>query len=190
MTEKKFQPFTDRLSRDIRNDLSRSLVTVLKEQSISSAQIVGEKYLQENPHPVYRDYIENRLKCYARALAIIKQGNGDPLFQAMVLWDEQLFFEVHEILEHAWMEAGGDEKLFLQAMIRAAGVYIKLDAGYSESAAKIAAKAIPVLQKNSNRLAKYTEPARLIDALQSLATESPKLIGERIDSGKNTNSPM
>lgn len=176
MAEKMFQPFTDRLSRDIRNDLSSSLVTVLEQNSISPAVTVGNSYLHTNPHPVYCAYIENRLKRYSHALEVIRCGDAEPLYQALVLWDEELFFEVHEILEHAWMGAEGEEKLFLQAMIRAAGVYIKLEAGYPIPAAKIAAKAIPVLQKNSERLAKYTNPAKLIDALQNLELGSPKLI--------------
>ncbi len=183
MAEKIFQPFTDRLSRNIRNDLSRSLVSVLEEASLVPAKTVGENYLKENLHPAYCKYIENRLMRYTRALAKIKQGSTDPLFHAMVLWDEKLYFEVHEILEHVWMNAQGDEKQFLQAMIRAAGVYIKLEAGYSAAAGKIAAKAIPILKQNSSRLAKYTEPAKLIDALQNLAVESPKLIDEKIDHG-------
>ncbi len=183
MAEKIFQPFTDRLSRNIRNDLSRSLVTVLKEASLAPAQAVAENYLKKNLHPDYCEYIETRLMRYTHALAKIQQGNTDPLFHAMVLWDEKLFFEVHEILEHVWLDAQGEEKQFLQAMIRAAGVYIKLEAGYSAAAGKIAAKAIPILKQNSNRLAKYTEPARLIEALQNLAVESPKLISEQIGHG-------
>jgi len=36
MSKPLFQPFTDRLSRNIRNDLSESLVTVFKEKTIES----------------------------------------------------------------------------------------------------------------------------------------------------------
>lgn len=176
MTEPSFQPFTDRLSRDIRNDLSESLVVTLQENSLSPSKNVAERYRQQQLANCYEVYIEKRLESYSRALEKIAHGNSDPLYQGLVLWDEQLFFEVHEILEHAWMKAEGEEKLFLQAMIRAAGVYIKLEAGYEGPAERIAAKALPVLQKNKTRLALYTNPDLLITALQKMPQRPPKLL--------------
>jgi hypothetical protein len=176
MTEQTFKPFTDRLSRDIRNDLSKSFVTVLQENSMDSAQKIAEQYLTDNLSPCYIKYIESRLKRYNRCLVKIAHGNKDPLRQSLVLWDEHLFFEVHEVLEHAWMHAEGGEKLFLQAMIRAAGVYIKIDAGYDEPASRIAAKALPILKGNYQRLARYTDPDLLTDALSSPISPPPKLL--------------
>ena len=61
----------------------------------------------------------------------------DYLAIAVILWDLDLFFEVHEILEPPWIKAQGDRKLLLQALIRAAGVYINLELGYTDRAAKI-----------------------------------------------------
>lgn len=171
-----FQPFTDRLSRDIRNDLSESLVAVIREQTISPSQEVADKYLQTRPAPVYCDYIKERLERYQRALVAIGEERANPLFIALVLWDEKLFFEVHEILEHAWLKAEGEEKLFLQAMIRAAAVYIKRDAGYTEVAVRIGLKALPVLENNRHRLAPYTDPERLIQALRQEAVKAPLLL--------------
>ncbi len=176
MSDNLFQPFTDRLSRDIRNDLSESLVTAIKEDSLGPAENIGNQYLRKNLDPAYSSYIQKRLQCYARALKTLRGHTSDPLFQALVLWDEELFFEVHEVLEHAWLQADGEEKLFLQAMIRAAGVYVKIEAGYTAPAAKIAAKAIPVLKNNWNRLEQYTTPTKLIEALENLEVESPKLL--------------
>jgi hypothetical protein len=176
MTEQTFKPFSDRLSRDIRNQLSESFVTVLQEKSMDSARKIAKKYLTDNLSPCYSKYIKSRLERYNRCLAKIAQGNKDPLWQGLVLWDEHLFFEVHEILEHAWMHAEGDEKFFLQAMIRAAGVYIKIDAGYDEPASRIAAKALPVLKKNYQRLAQYTDPDRLTGALTFPISLPPQLL--------------
>ncbi len=176
MSKPIFQPFTDRLSRDIRNNLSESLVSVLKEKTIEPSRIIAKKYLSDNLAPCYNQYIENRIRGYSSCLAKIVGGKSDPLWQSLVLWDEQLFFEVHEILEHVWLHSEGEEKLLLQAMIRAAGVYIKIDAGYGESAGKIASKAIPILEKNHQRLAQYTDPNRLVEALHHLTTPPPQLL--------------
>ena len=62
---------------------------------------------------------------------------------------------------------GRRKRVFLQALIRAAGVYIKGEYGFDEGAAKLAAKALPVLVANRDRLAAYTDPDRLITALRS-----------------------
>jgi uncharacterized protein len=180
MAEAVFQPFTDRLSRDIRNDLSKSLVTVIYDQSLDPARKIAGNYLQANPAPVYRDYINDRLSRYQRVLEIIGDRTNDPLFIALVLWDEQLFFEVHEILEHAWLKTKGEEKLFLQAMIRSAGVYVKRDAGYADVAARLCLKALPVLENNRHRLAPYTDPERLIQALRHGNAPPPLLLTKRI----------
>lgn len=178
MNESVFQPFTDRLSRDIRNDLSESFVTVLKDKSLTPARQTADRYISADLARCYIDYIENRLQCYARALEKIagSNNNADPLWQSLVLWDEKLFFEVHEILEHAWLQTEGEEKLFLQAMIRAAGVYIKIDAGYYDPAVRIASKALPVLERNRDRLARYTDPNVLIEALRQLSHPPPQLL--------------
>jgi hypothetical protein len=176
MTEAVFQPFTDRLSRDIRNDLSRSLVTVIHKHTLDPARQIADNYLQAGPALIYCNYINNRLARYQRVLDTLGEQSSNPLFIALVLWDEKLFFEVHEILEHAWLEAEGEEKLFLQAMIRAAGVYIKREAGYPDVALRIGLKALPVLEKNRHRLAPYTDPDRLIQALGDERVEAPLLL--------------
>jgi len=174
--EPHFQPFTDRLSRDIRNDLSRSLPEAIRSNSLAPAKEVGNSFLQHNLHPCYQDYISERLSRYSRALVKIRSGHNDPLYHGLVLWDESLFFEVHEILEHAWMKAVADDRLFLQAMIRSAGVYIKMEAGYRPQAKKIAAKAIPVLSKYRSYLQIYTNPEILIAALGDVDRAPPTLL--------------
>jgi hypothetical protein len=78
MTETVFQPFTDRLSRDIRNDLSRSLVTVIREHSIDPARQIADDYLQTVPASIYCDYINNRLASYQRVLDSIGEQSSNP----------------------------------------------------------------------------------------------------------------
>jgi len=175
MINQGIDPFRDRLSRDIRNDLSESLLTCLAQHQLTAAQAVATRYLTNDPAPCYAAYIHDRLNRYTRFLALVAGGPADVVWQGFALWDLGLFFEVHEILEQAWLHSCGAEKTFLQALIRAAGVYIKRECGFYDAAAKMAAKAIPVLAANRHRLAVYTDPERLLTALGS-ATEKPPLL--------------
>ncbi|WP_310600057.1 DUF309 domain-containing protein [Desulfobulbus sp.] len=171
-----FDPFRDRLSRDIRNDLSAAMMRCLAAQSLEPARRVADRFLSDSPGPERTAYIRGRLERYGRFLGRAARRPDDTLWQGLVLWDLGLFFEVHEILEHAWMRAEGTEKVFLQAMIRAAGVYIKQEFGFDEAAAKMAAKALPVLAANRDRLAPYCDPERLLAALRVPSGQTPLLL--------------
>jgi predicted metal-dependent hydrolase len=96
--------------------------------------------------------------------------------QGLILWDLQLFFEVHEVLEHAWHGAEGGRRRLLQALIRAAGVYIKLEFGQSRQAAGLAEKACAGLEENRDALREYFAPEELIAALRSLNPTPPALL--------------
>jgi hypothetical protein len=177
MNHPPFDPFRDRLSRDIRNDLSESLLTCMREHRIDPAREVAERFLAAAPGPEQVAYIIDRLERYARFLDRVAEGPADVVWQGLVLWDLGLHFEVHEILEHAWLRTQGAEKALLQALIRAAGVYIKREYGFHEGAAKMAAKALPVLEANRDRLAAYTDPERLLAALRTADGGPPLLLG-------------
>jgi hypothetical protein len=173
----RFNPFVDRLSRDIRNALSSSLVECLQTGSIASAQRVADQFLAENPGEIYSSYINDRLQRYTTAIKKISTGSEDPFWRSLVLWDLELFFEMHEVLEHAWYHATGDTKLIMQALIRAAGVYIKLDCGLVPQARKIAQKSIGVLENHKEFLSNYITPDSLIKALKS-CSPPPKLLAD------------
>ncbi len=51
-----FEPFQDRLSRDIRNDLSATIGTVLDQLDLSEAQEVADRYLSRDIKSYYKDY--------------------------------------------------------------------------------------------------------------------------------------
>lgn len=169
MIDQSFDPFRDRLSRDIRNDLSRSLLSCLQEQRLQPAQMVAQRYLAQNSGQAQVAYIEERLKRYAVFLERAVQGTADALWLGLLLWELELYFEVHEILEHEWRQATGENKKFLQAMIRAAGVFIKGEYGFEHAAASLAAKALPVLEANRSRLAVYTDPEALMQTMRRQA---------------------
>lgn len=172
-----FDPFQDRLSRDIRNQLSATLLPCLRASSVEPARAVAKRLLALHPGVAQVAYIHQRLERYAQFLVRIAQGPNDVLWQGLVLWDLGLHFEVHEILEHAWHRSQGQERLLLQAMIRASGVYIKGDYGYGEAAAKLAAKALPVLEDQRQRLAAYIDPERLYAAMRTPSAPAPLLLG-------------
>jgi uncharacterized protein len=174
MTPQTFNPFEDRLSRDIRNDLSETIFEVLDSGSLAAAEHAASGYRRQDLERIYAEYIEQRLERYGRALATLPNG-ASLIKQAAVLWDLHLFFEVHEILEPAWIAADGDNKRLLQALIRAAGVYINLELGYTRRAAKIAGKTLPVLQELRTNLISQIDIGSLIDALESLSKKPPRI---------------
>ena len=175
MTNLSFNPFEDRLSRNIRNDLSEGLAESVETGNTDKLTQVVENYRQQPLADYYRDYLEDRYKRYEKALKIIREGITDPINQSLILWDLGLFFEVHEVLEHAWYTAEGNMKMTLQALIRSAGVYIKREYGFNDSANRIAAKAIPVLEANQDILEVYFKTEKLVSALKNQEALPPKL---------------
>ncbi len=155
--------------------MSEALAQAITSGGAEPFEQAAARLRLEHPAAIYRDYIADRLARYRRALAAISPGITDPLRQGMVLWNERLFFEVHEVLEHAWLQADGRRKLLLQALIRAAGVYIKLEFGYERQAAKMAGKAREVLATSGDLLRDYFDPAELLAALATLDPVPPQL---------------
>ncbi len=177
MSNHLFNPFEDRLSRDIRNELSEGLAVAIETGNGEMLSETLAKYRQQTLAEWHQTYLEDRYSKYEKALtAIISQGITDPISRGLILWDLGLFFEVHEVLEHAWYTAEGSMKLTLQALIRAAGVYIKREHGYYDSAARIAVKALLVLEDNRELLAKYFQPEKLISVLALPNAAAPKLL--------------
>jgi len=148
---------------------------VLETHTTMPAQRVAETYLRQDLPPVYRAYIRDRLDRYDQALQALPAKKINCLLQAAILWDLELFFEVHEILEPEWIDAQGDQKLMLQALIRAAGVYLYIELGYRDRAEKISHKAIPILKKFKDDILKYLDANQLISALETLPDIPPRI---------------
>ena len=172
-----FQPFEDRLSRDIRNELSEGLAIAIETGQDDSLKATKDKYRQQPLAEHYQAYLEDRCNRYDQALAAIAaNGVTDPIQRGCILWNIGLFFEVHEVLEHAWYDASGPMKLTLQSLVRSAGVYIKREYGYFDSAARIAEKAVVVLAENKALLMDYFDPQVLIEALLNAEAPAPLLL--------------
>ena len=151
----------------------------LQHLDLAPAQEVADHYITMELPPICQQYIDERMKSYRRVVQIIRRNQiEDVLRRALVLWDEKLFFEVHEILEKAWLDSSGKSKLILQAMIRAAGMYVHLEGGNAKGAASMAAKAVAVLEENRGDIPKFFDIDLLLSRLKDVDPEPPKLTEE------------
>ena len=67
-------------------------------------------------------------------------GTGRACRIAAVLWNERLFFEVHEVLEKVWVGASGDERQALQGVIQIAVAFHHLAHGNRRGARSLVAE--------------------------------------------------
>lgn len=94
MAETRFNPFDDRLARDIRNGLSEAFAQGLIKMDMAPALKIARHYLQMPLDPIYETYIHKRLYCYEKALSIIHNERLTSAWdQALVLWDLKLFLK-------------------------------------------------------------------------------------------------
>ena len=173
-----FDPFTSRACRQVRNNLAHGLVTAISTRNPEPAATLVHNYLSGNLSAPIQRYLIARRESYRNIFKRIRAAgltNKDIWPIMIVLWNEQLFFEVHEWLEQAWHQSQGAEKQTYQAVIQAAGVYIHLEAGRSTSADRLATKAADGLSRHCNILAGYFDVTRLLDKLKSRDPVPPKL---------------
>jgi len=172
-----FDPFNDRLARDIRNGLSHALIKGLDQSNPNLVHEVGAGFLNRNLAPGYTEYIQTRLRHYTAIFAETgKDKESDIFSQALILWDRGLYFEVHDRLETLWLKATGTRRLALQGMIRAAGAYIKWQSGQQEAARKMAAKAAAALLENRAALPQQIPNIdMLIRVLRNPAAKFPEI---------------
>ena len=74
---------------------------------------------------MYRDYIHRSTRRYRNVIQ--KAGRlhiTDPRHLTAILWNDGLYFELHELLETFWLETHGNERTALKGLIQAAGVYV------------------------------------------------------------------
>jgi len=184
-----FDPFRDRLARDIRNNLSTALIKGLDQSEPDLMHAAAANFLTRDLAPRYRDYIRKRLRLYDVVFAEIDRARKTDIFsQALILWDIGLFFEVHERLETIWLQATGDQRLALQGMIRAAGTYVKWESGEYDAARKMAVKAATGLAAYRGALPQTVPNLdALITQLRELRTElRPISLRTPIDPKKDT----
>lgn len=150
---------------------------MIRGVEIGAPSAMAAKYRSMDLAPFMEDYLEDRLRRYQRIFEQIKSAGirtDDTYGIAVLLWDQDLFFEVHEWLEEKWLAASGPEKELLQALIRAAGTYVHLKHGRKEGAEKMAAKAVTSLKELKEMDSGAFDVERLIAKLSGLDPVPPK----------------
>jgi hypothetical protein len=169
-----------RLYRDLRNDLARHFMTGLQTGDMQPVHETAARYATLAPADFYHDYIHERLTRYEKTVQTIRDRDiQDPLAVAMLLWDNQLFFEVHEYLEPLWLRAAGLDKEILQALIRAAGVYVHLRQNNPTGARKMADRAIAVFERHRRAVPALVNLKELLPKLRRLDPDPPKLLKQQ-----------
>ena len=171
-----FDPFNDRLSRDIRNTLSEAFIDALAQMAPSGYQAVAEKWLAEKLAAGYVNYIQDRLHHYDLVLEkIITTRLDDALLQSLALWNKGLFFEFHDHLERLWHQNTGDEHQALKGLIKAAGVYIHMEHNRQEVVKSLSTKSLNLIRRYSHCLTFITNLNVLTEKIKNLDPVSPKL---------------
>ncbi|UCD90753.1 MAG: DUF309 domain-containing protein [Desulfobacterales bacterium] len=145
---------------------------------IGPSRAVAEKYLSKETEPFINSYINNRLTRYEAIISQIQSANiqiHETYIIALLLWDQELFFEFHEWLEQKWLNSKGAEKIKSQALIRAACTYIHLEHGRNEGAKKTASKAMANLIRHKELVPAFFNVELLVAKLKALDPVPPKL---------------
>jgi len=174
----RFDPFQNRLCRKIRNELSESLMGAIHSRDLAPSNAVAQKYAPESAEECINEYISNRIERYSVIINQIQSTNiaaDETYIIVLLLWDKELFFEIHEWLEPKWLKAKGTEKSILQAFIQAAGTYILLEYSRDKGARKMAAKAVATMLKYAKLLPDFLDTELLINKLKAVDPVPPKL---------------
>jgi len=162
----RFDPFTHRLSRDVRNTLSVAFARSLADEDPKIFETAAAAWFGRLSHEPCRRYVEDRLRRYRRAFDAVSQLLSYQLLpQIAILWNLKLYFEVHEVAEEAFHEASGSHRRFLQGLILAAGVFVQQDAGRHRAAGSLSKRAYGILDQHRPRLSFMKNPESFLDGL-------------------------
>ncbi len=171
-----FDAFRDRASRDIRNALSEAFVAAWQGEGTDYESLAAE-LRRRHAQPVYQTYIDRRLADYRAAFEERRKfGAPDLMAEMIVLWNRELFFEVHELLESHWHEAREERREVLKTLIQAAAVYVHREAGRLAAAKKMGRRVSSRLDALRAHLAGIRNLDALREALADPA-EPPRLKG-------------
>jgi hypothetical protein len=169
-----FDPFRDRVARDIRNALAVAFVAAWDGDG--DYRPTAARLRRRHPGAVYRDYIDRRLAAYRAASADRRALDAPDLLDAMVvLWNRALFFEVHELLEHHWHEARGEWREALKTLIQAAAVFVHREAGRISAAVSLGRRVSARLAAPGPQLATIADLEVLRGALADPEGRPPRL---------------
>ncbi len=174
--KKRFDPFNDRTSRDIRNALSTALVSELSGDGQIRVREVARQWLSKAVDTAYQDYIRQSLETYLNVIQEIKAAEiTEPRLQSVFLWNSKLFFEVHEMLESVWHGTEKQERKALKGLIQAAGVFVHRGRNHSKAAEGLARRAIENLKNPSPHLDFIEDLSPLMASLMAPSSPPPRL---------------
>ncbi len=174
--ENTFDPFADRLARDIRNSLSTAMVASLQRGNRGDFRDCCRRWLRRDPPLPHRRYIEQRSLAFEALFADVRTARTtDPLLLAVRLWNAGLFFEVHEVVEKCWQNASGKRRTALKGLVQAAGSYVHREAGHVRAAQRLAEKAAAHLGASHEALGEIANIKELVSCLQRAAAKAPHL---------------
>ena len=81
---KTLDPYSDRLTRDIRNSLSSALVKELTENADGFVSAVADEWLARTAAPIYRTYIEDRVALYRLAIGVVAEDSTEPIVRVAI----------------------------------------------------------------------------------------------------------
>jgi len=82
-------------------------------------------------------------------MSAVADGPGlDPIQEGIRLFNEEYFFEAHEVLEEVWRQEHGEPRLFLQGLIQVCAAYHHFQNGNF-------AGAITLLQRGADKMRRY-----------------------------------
>jgi hypothetical protein len=175
-TPEKFDPFTDRTARDIRNTLSDAFTAALAAMDPVEYLNAAHKWRSKKLPERYTHYIDKRLQHYDLVLKTIREDrSNDPLQQAVVIWNHGLFFEFHDHLEAIWHSASGEERQVLKGLIKAAAVYVHLEQQHEQAAKSLAMKSYRLLRQYPHCLSFIANYNTLLERLKNCEPVPPQL---------------
>ena len=170
----RFDPFTHRLSRDVRNTLSTALAQSFSDEDSKIFETAAADWLNRLSHDSCRRYVGERLRRYREAFDAVSRLPSDRLLQQIaILWNLALYFEVNEVAEEEFHAASGSYRKFLQGIIFAAGVFVQQEAGRHEAARPLSQRAIGILTQHRSRLSFLKNQEAFLDGLRQ---DPPKAV--------------
>ena len=165
-----FDPFENRLARDIRNTIGPALIQSIKERTAHPFSLAVQSLSSRPLTADMENYINHRKKCLDAILDQLKTDTQALEFSQILirLWDENLYFEVHEWLEQEWITRTGDEKKGFQALIQAAVALEHFEYNRLGSAKKLAQKARKKLEALSDSIPEPFNSQMFIIALNRI----------------------
>ena len=172
-----FDPYNDRLARDIRNSLSSALAEELTGKADGILSAVVDSWIEMVLALIYQTYIKERVALYRQAISKIRACQiVDPRYQAIYLWNMGLYFEMHELLETVWLKAIEPERSALKGWIQAAGVYEHFQRGKVDAARNLGRRAERYLRKGRSFLSFISNLDQLIEAVADPSDVAPQII--------------